>query len=168
MPIEMQQEPWVVERAEQPYVGVMRAITMTTFGVVADRMPALFDWLGERGVAPSSPPFFRYWMIDMERELIVEAGVPVDAPLDGDGDDVHGGVLPAGRYLTVTHTGHPDELIDVTTAFLAWADDHDLAFDVTPSPEGDRWGCRLELLLTNPAEVPDTDQWQTQLMFKLA
>jgi effector-binding domain-containing protein len=168
MPIELQQEPSVVERPEQPYVGVTRAITMTTFEVVADRMPAVFAWLGAQGVAPAGPPFFRYWVIDMERELIVESGGPVDAPLDGDGDDVRGGTLPAGRYLTVTHTGHPDELIDVTTAFLAWADDHDLAFDVTPSPEGDRWGCRLELLLTNPAEVADMDQWQTQLMFKLA
>ena len=56
----------------------------------------------------------------------------------------------------------------MTTAFLRWADEHDLAFAVEPSPEGDRWACRLELLLTNPAEVPEMKDWQTQLLFKLA
>jgi effector-binding domain-containing protein len=167
MAIEMQHEPTVVEREEQPYVGITAPITMTTFGEVADRFPEVFGHVAGRGAQPADAPFFRYWVIDMMRELVVEAGVPVAAPLDGDGD-VRPGTLPAGRYLTVSHTGHPAELVDVTTAFLAWADEHDLAFDMSPSPEGDRWGCRLEVLLTNPAEVPDMDQWQTQLLFKLA
>ena len=53
-------------------------------------------------------------------KLEVEAGVPTTAVLPGDGE-VLSDVLPAGRYVTVTHVGHPDELIDVTTEFLAWA-----------------------------------------------
>ncbi len=77
------------------------------------------------------------------------------------------GVLPAGRYATVTHRGHPDELVDVTTALLDWAAANGLDFDMSPSPEGDRWASRLELLLTNPADVPDMNDWVTQLCFKL-
>ena len=167
MPIEMQHEPTVVERAEQAYVGITEPVTMTTFAKVADRLPEVFGHVAARGSQPAAAPFFRYWVIDMMRELVVEAGVPVAAPIDGAGD-IRAGVLPAGRYLTVTHTGHPDELVDVTTAFLRWADEHDLAFAVEPSPDGDRWACRLELLLTNPAEVPEMKDWQTQLLFKLA
>jgi effector-binding domain-containing protein len=163
----MQHEPTVVERSPQPYVGITRPITMSTFAAVADEMPGIFGWLRASGIEPVGAPFFRYWVIDMERELVVEAGVPVAPAVHGEGD-IRPGTLPGGRYLTVTHTGHPHELVDVTAAFLAWAGDHGLTFAVEPSPEGDRWGCRLELLLTDPAEVPEMQDWQTQLCFQLA
>ena len=166
MAIELQHEPSVIEREEQPYVGITAAITMQTFGVVADRFPEVFAFLAERGVAPAAAPFFRYWTIDMERELIVEAGVPVAAAVEG-GGDVRAGVLPAGRYVTVTHRGHPQELVEVTGALLAWTAANGLELDKVDSPEGDRWACRLELLLTNPADVPDMNDWVTQLVFKL-
>jgi len=166
MAIELQHEPTVVEREEQPYVGITAPITMDTFDAVADRLPELFAFLGERGVVPAAAPFFRYWTIDMERELVVEAGVPVATSSEGTGD-VQPGVLPAGRYATVTHRGHPDVLVDVTAALLDWATANGLEFDMSPSPEGDRWASRLELLLTNPADVPDMNDWVTQLCFKL-
>jgi effector-binding domain-containing protein len=157
----------IVDRPAQPYVAVRRTITMQTFPEIADRLPGLFGWLAERGVAPAGPPFFRYLVIDMERELDVEAGVPVATPVDGDGD-VLAGELPAGRYATTTHVGHPDELIAVTGAFLAEAAARGLTFDATETERGTRWGCRLELLLTNPAEQPDMNKWETTLAFRLA
>jgi hypothetical protein len=61
---------------------------------------ATFAWPGGHGVAPAGPPFFKY-SVDMMRELEVEAGVPVAAAVDGD-DQVVSGVLPAGRYATLT------------------------------------------------------------------
>jgi hypothetical protein len=70
----------IVDRPDQPYVAVRRTITMQTFPEIADRLPGLFGWLAERGIAPAGPPFFRYLVIDMERELDVEAGVPVAHP----------------------------------------------------------------------------------------
>ncbi|WP_147260079.1 GyrI-like domain-containing protein [Pseudonocardia hierapolitana] len=157
----------IVDRPAQPYVAVRRTVTMQTFPEIADRLPGLFGWLAERGVDPAGPPFFRYLLIDMERELDVEAGVPVAAPVDGDGE-VLAGVLPAGRYATTTHVGHPDELIAVTGAFQDEAAAQGLTFDATGTERGTRWGCRLELLLTNPAEQPDTTKWETKLAFRLA
>jgi effector-binding domain-containing protein len=157
----------IVDRPAQPYVAVRRTITMQTFAEIADRLPGLFGWLAERGVAPAGPPFFRYLVIDMERELDVEAGVPVAEPVDGDGE-VFAGELPAGRYATTTHTGHPDQLIAVTGAFLDEAAARGLVFDATETDRGTRWGCRLELLLTNPAEQPDMNKWETTLAFRLA
>lgn len=157
----------IADRPAQPYVAVRRTVTMQTFPEIADRMPGLFGWLAERGVAPAGPPFFRYLVIDMERELDVEAGVPVAAPVDGEGD-VLAGVLPAGRYAVTTHVGHPDELIAVTGAFLDEAAEQGLTFDATETERGTRWGCRLELLLTNPAEQPDPNKWETKLAFRIA
>jgi effector-binding domain-containing protein len=159
--------PQVVVRPEQPYAGVRAAVTMDTMGRIADRIPEVIGWLAARGVAPAGAPFLRYRVIDMARRLDVEAGVPVAAAIDG-GGDVFAATLPAGRYVTVTHIGPPDGLIDATASLLAWADARGLVWDVHDDPAGDGWGCRLEVFKTNPLEQPDMDRWETDLVFRLA
>lgn len=161
------QDPTIVERQAQPYVGIRQKVTMATLASVADRIPELFGWLGTHGGAPAGAPFFRYHVIDMERELDVEAGIPVAAPIAGD-DTVRADVLPAGRYLTAAYTGHPDNLIWTTRDFLAWAADHGLAFDRRDTPDGDAWASRIESYETDPAVEPNMDKWTTVLAFKLA
>jgi effector-binding domain-containing protein len=81
---------------------------------------------------------------------------------------VHAGVLPAGRYATVTHVGHPDELARVTTKLLDWAAQQGLRWDMAETSAGQRWRCRLEIYHTDPAEEPDMRRWQTELAFRLA
>jgi effector-binding domain-containing protein len=163
----MPMTPRIVERAEQPYVAVSGRVTMQTIGAIADRLPEVFGWLGARGIEPAGAPFLRYDLIDMERQLEVEAGVPVAATAAADGE-VQAGVLPAGRYATVTHVGQFDGLVAATAALLDWAAEQGLAWDVTDTPEGQRWGCRLEVYETNPAEQPDPSKWETVLLFRLA
>ena len=119
------------------------------------------------GSSGNGAPFLKYNVIDMARQLEIEAGVPVAAAIDDDGD-VLSGVLPSGRYATVTHVGHPDKLIDVTAALLAWASAQGLNFDMSETGQGDRWGCRLEIYLTDPSQEPDMNKWETQLAFRLA
>lgn len=140
---------------------------MTTFAVVADRLGEIFALLAERGTPPAGAPFFRYLLIGGDDHLVVEAGVPVADPLQGKGDIV-AGTLPAGRYVTETHHGHPDGLVGVTEALLKWAEGQGLAFDMTRRSDGEYWGCRLELFHTNPAEQPDMHEWDTELRFRLA
>src|SRR5436190_6818140 len=167
----MSTEPTIVARAEQPYVAVRGAVTMDTIGAIADRIPELFGWLAAHGIPPAGPPFLRYRVIDMDRRLDIEAGVPVAAPRGDEnvGDEnVQVGVLPAGRYVTVTHVGPFDKLVDATGGLLAWAAGQGLKWDVTGTPDGESWGCRLEIYVTNPAEQPDPATWETQLTFKLA
>ena len=159
--------PEIMQRTAQPYAGISAWVTMAAVGSVADRIPEIFGWLGGRGVAPAGPPFFRYHVIDMERQLLVEAGVPVASPVDGDGE-VCGGTLPAGRFAVMTHTGAPDTLMAATSALLDWAQERGLAFDMSEAEDGEKWGCRLESYLTDPAEQPDTSAWQTELAFRLA
>ena len=160
-------DPHVQTRPEQPYVGIRRTVTMDTIGSIADRIPVLIGWLRERDIAPAGAPFLRYRVIDMERELDIEAGVPVAEPVEGDGD-VTPGTLPAGRYATATHVGPYEGLIDATAALLTWADDRGLAFDVRDSPDGDVWAAGFEVFNTNPLEEPDPARQETVLAFRLA
>lgn len=160
--------PQIVTRAEQPYVAIATRVPMSGMASVGAHLSEVVAWLGAHGLAPAGPPFFRYRGIDMKRELDVEAGVPVGARIPPDGNVVTD-VLPAGRYAAVTHVGHPAGLVDATRALLAWADTEGLTWDVTEGADGDeRWGCRLEFYLTDPAKEPDMNKWETELAFRLA
>jgi effector-binding domain-containing protein len=160
-------EPKIEARAEQPYVAIRGQVTMATIAAVADRIPELFGWLAARGIEPAGAPFLRYDVIDMERQLEVEAGVPVAGAVPG-ASVVLAGVLPAGRYVTVSHIGHPNELREVTASLLSWATEQGLQWDMSETDAGQKWGCRLELFKTNPAEEPDMSKWETELAFRLA
>jgi effector-binding domain-containing protein len=160
-------EPTVVQLEAQTYVGRRESITMTEFAQIADQLPAMFGWLGEQGIAVAGPPFFRYRVIDMSAEMKVEAGIPVAGTVSV-ADPLFVDQLPAGRYATVRHVGHPDELVTATAALLDWAQKQGLTWDMTPTAEGEVWGCRLEILLSNPAEQPDIHKWETMLRFRLA
>ena len=161
--------PEIVTRAEQPYVAIRGHVSMAELGAFAVRTGEVFAWLGSRGLTPAGPPFLKYNVIDMMRQLEVENGVPLTAPVENTGDgEVISGVLTAGRYATVTHVGHPSELVGATKALLDWAAGHGLTWDVSPGETGERWGSRLEFYLTDPREEPDMSKWITQLAFKLA
>ena len=163
----MDEAPEITQRPAQPYAGISAWVPWAALGSVADRIPEIFGWLGARGIAPAGPPFFRYHVVDMEGQLKVEAGVPVAAAIDDDGD-IRAGTLPAGRFAVMTHTGAPYTLVAATADLLAWAQERGLTWDMSPTDAGERWGCRVEFYLTNPAEQPDLTKWQTQLAFRLA
>ena len=127
----------------------------------------MFGWLGAHGHEPVGPPFWKYNVIDMDAELDVEVGVPVATVVAGD-DVVGAGVLPAGKYVTVVHTGPPADLEDATRELLEWADAQGLTWDVTTGEDGEHWTARLEEYLTDPAQEPDQAKWQTRLAFRLA
>ena len=162
----MAAEPRIVQRPEQPYVAIRALVTMQSFGEVAPGLhPEVRGWLRSRGVQPAGQPFFKYNVIDMDRQVEVEAGFPVATPVTGEGR-VLAAVLPAGRYATLWHTGHPDGLLGATRRLLDWAARQGLAWDVMTSPEGERWCCRLEISHDEPGQ--DTNEWETELAFKLA
>lgn len=159
-------EPVVVERAEQPYVAISATVTTAALPVTLPPLvPQVFGWLGAKGIAPVGAPFFRYVVVDMANGLTVEVGVPVaDAVPVADDEPVLAGVLPGGKYVTALHIGAPSGLGAATADLLAWAERAGLEWDAT----GDRWGCRLEEYLTDPAVQPDMNQWETRLAFRLA
>ena len=160
--------PVVAERPAQPYVAIRAQVTMQTMDVILlPLQPQVFAWLRERDIPAAGPPFWKYNVIDMDRLLEVEVGVPVTAPVDGD-DRVLAGVLPAGQYATVRYTGHPDGLIGVIASLREWARQEDLTWDMTNTRDGERWAARLEIYETDPAVEPDMTKWTTQLAFRLS
>jgi effector-binding domain-containing protein len=154
--------PDIVELGERPYVALRGKVAMTEISAFADRMREVVDWLAAREIAPNDAPFFKYDVVDMEAGLVLEIGFPVDDLHSGEGEIVTG-VLPAGRYATTTYHGHPDGLVDATRDLLAWADDKGLEWDA----DGDRWTARLEVYKSDPREVPNMADWDTELQFKL-
>jgi effector-binding domain-containing protein len=163
---EMAPQPRIIQRTEQPYVAIRALVTMQTLGEVAPGLhPEVRSWLRAQGVQPAGQPFFKYTVIDMDRQLEVEVGFPVAAPLTGE-DRVLAGTLPAGRYANLWHTGHPDGLLDATRTLRDWAEQQGLKFDVTSTPDGERWGCRLEIYHDEPGQ--DMSEWETELAFRLA
>jgi effector-binding domain-containing protein len=164
----MLSEPEVIERQPQPYAAIRSEVTMDSIGTVLPALlPQVFQWLGERGIAPAGAPFWKYDVIDMAAIMVVEVAVPTAELVAGD-DKVQAGTIPAGRYATLRYTGHPSGLIDATGLLLKWAGEQNLTWDMVPTPDGDRWEARLEIYETDPATEPDMTKWTTQLAFRLA
>lgn len=161
--------PHVESRESIPTAGITRSVTMDQIGRLGESIGVVAGWLAERGAVPVGPPYFRYHVIDMEGELLVEAGFPVadHADLRDDGE-VALGEIPAGQYAVVVHRCHPDELAQATGDLLDWAKAEGLAWDAWDTPEGHAWRSRLEFYFTDPDVQPDMSQWETELAFRLA
>jgi effector-binding domain-containing protein len=160
--------PKIVERTEQPYVAITSKVTMREIGPTARTLlPEVFGWLRQHGIAPGGAPFFRYNVIDMERQLEIEFGVPTNEGVAGDGR-VRPGRLPAGRYASLLHRGHYDELYDANAVLIGWAKERAIRFDVEKTDAGDKFGCRLEIYRTDPQEEPDPTKWETEVAIRVA
>ncbi|HEY2508121.1 MAG TPA: GyrI-like domain-containing protein [Streptosporangiaceae bacterium] len=162
----MTNEPQIIERPPTPYVAITTAATMQNIGAVVPPLGGeVRDWLAARGLTPAGAPFWKYNVIDMEREMQIAAGFAIPESVDGD-ERVQSAVLPGGRYAVLWHVGHPRTLIDATARLLKWADAQGLTWDVRPTPDGDRWGSRLEFYHDEPGQ--DMNDWATELAFRLA
>ncbi|TCC49540.1 AraC family transcriptional regulator [Kribbella pittospori] len=161
-------EPTTINREPRPYAAITATAPMSRIG--SDLPPLIgevFGWLAARNIPPAGVPFFKYNVLDMERELEVEVGVPVGTEVTGDAR-VRGGLLPAGRYATLHHVGRPDTLFDATTALIGWAREQGLDWDVSTIAGQERWAARLEEYTLGPEDTPDMDKWETDLVFKLS
>ena len=161
----MTTEPKLEQRDAQHYVAIRTQVPMNEIASVVPLHGEVMAFLQRQGAAPSGAPFFRYIVVDMEGLLDMEIGWPVASAVPGEGR-VSAGVFPAGRYATVLHTGHPAELEAVTGSLLAWADENGVSWKT--SDNGTVWAARIEHYLTDPADEPDMNKWQTELAFLTA
>jgi effector-binding domain-containing protein len=150
-------------RAAQPYAGIQVRVTMDGLsGAVDEAFPELFGWLAAQDIPAAGPPFIRYLVIDMAAELQIELAVPVSTDISG-AERVQPGVLPAGRYATLRHTGPYDGLVASNAALQQWARQEGIKFDTWDTPEGTAWRARAEHYLTNPADEPDPAKWEVDV-----
>jgi effector-binding domain-containing protein len=161
----MTSEPSIVTRDEQPYVGVPLTVTMSSLPQAIDStFPRIFGWLGEHGITPAGPPFIRFFVIDMEADLEVELGVPVQAGIEGD-EQIRASVLPGGQYVSLLHTGPYDQLIAANSALQDWAEQHGASFDSWDTDHGSGWRSRFESYITDPSTESDPSKWETEIAY---
>jgi effector-binding domain-containing protein len=152
-------------RAAQPYAGIRMRVTMDGLsGAVDEAFPELFGWLAAQDVPAAGAPFIRYLVIDMAAELQIELAAPIGAEIGG-AERVQPGVLPAGRYVSLRHTGSYDGLIASNAALQQWAQQQGVVFDSWDSPAGSVWRGRTEHYLTNPAAEPDPAKWEVDIAY---
>lgn len=166
MSAEPHAEPQVADRDELAYAGLPMTVTMDSFSAAIDAgFPELFGTLGQLGLQPAGPPLIRYHVIDMEAEMEVELGVPVNGVVAATGR-VRPGLLPGGRYVTLLHTGHYDGLMAANAALLDWAAQQGITLE--NSEDGRRWQGRVEHYLTDPSAEPDPSTWRTEVAFLIS
>ena len=162
--------PVIAARPAQPYVAVPVKVRMADMVPVIDRSFAtLYAWLGQKGLEPSGPAFFRYRVIDMNGLMELDLASPVaEAVKVEDGEPVVSGMLPAGRYAEVTWTGSYQHLMDVNAVLVGWAKEKGVTWDMENTPEGNRFTARIEIYVNNPAEVSKPDDLVTTVAIKVA
>jgi len=161
--------PVVETIEEKPYLAIQSVVAPDNFRAVIDQnFPRIPAWLAERGQAMSAPPFIRYLSVDHEgNPSKIEMGATVGEMIEPE-VGFTSGILPAGRYLTYTHTGpfqheELDDLRDATEMMLAWARENGIELDRTETPEGTEFGASLEFYLVDPGQEPDFTKWQTRI-----
>lgn len=160
--------PKYVDRDAQPYAAIRTRVTMKTIDQIAPgQIAPLLRRLGERGIPPAGPVFFRYLTIDMDAELELDIGAATNQPIEPD-DLLVAGTIPAGRYATVTYFGPYDDLFDVNTVMIGFAKERGLRLDMHVSERGDVFGGRFEIFHTDPEQEPDQAKWETELAIRLA
>jgi DNA gyrase inhibitor GyrI len=159
--------PATETRQAQPYIYVPFTVTMQDMQKPANEgFPQVFAHLEKHGLKPAGAAFYNYRRIDMADTLDVEAGIAVEA-LGHEEGGVRNGMLPAGEYIGLSWTGHPDKLMTVTGMLIGWVNHTGQRLDVDERADGDHFACRLEIYESDPAEVPDIEDCVTTLAFKL-
>ena len=152
-------------RAAQPYAAIAVRVPMDGLaGAVDQAFPDLFGWLAAHDIPVAAAPFIRYLVVDMAAELQIELAVPVNAEISG-GEHIRPGVLPAGQYVTLRHTGPYDGLVASNAALQQWAQQEGIKFDTWDTPEGTAWRARAEHYLPNPAAEPDPAKWEVDVAY---
>ncbi|GIM92247.1 GyrI-like domain-containing protein [Paractinoplanes toevensis] len=152
--------PAVVEKPDRHYAGIRVTTPFRGMFAVRDElMKELYAY--DVGTGRT---FFRLHVVDMDGPMDIEVGVVTERPFPAAGR-IRPGVLPAGRYATMTYVGHGRR---ANGTLIDWIRAHELAMDVAEDPAGDRFGCRYEEYLTDPRTERMKTRWQIELGIRLA
>ena len=154
--VEIVDGPKIVTKPEIHYVGIRVITPFRGMLAVRDR---LMNELFERDLPIAGPVFHRLHVIDMNGPMDMEVGAVVDEPVDG------GGVLPAGRYASLTYVNHARR---ANALLLDWARDNGHALDRWDTAAGDQFACRYEAFLTDPRTERMKTKWRVELNIRLA
>ena len=156
--------PTLVDREATHYVAVSAEVRVPFGEAIGPLMGEAAGYLDRTGVKEFGPAVFKYNVIDMPR-LEVELGFVTPGPIVGN-DRVRAGILPAGKYVTLTYFGHYDNLEKVTGTVIEWAREQGIEWDSTGGPNGEHFVSRFEIYPNGPMDEPDPNKWETQIWIK--
>lgn len=123
--------------------------------VLGECLPAVFRYVTESSIQMVGPPMtvYMHWGPGM---VTLRAGLPVAAGASGQ-DDIESMVLPAGRGAVTVHVGPYEGLGLAHAAIETFIHEQQLASA----------GPLREVYLTDPGEVPNPDEWRTQILWPI-
>ena len=150
----------IVELHAVPVLYQTRRVATDEVGaVLAECLPHVFGYAMGNAMAPAGHPFVR--QVETSPAFVtIDAGVPlVEAPAEAPPADTEilAGELQAGPAATTIHTGPYEGLGDAYAALDRW-------FETEGRVRG---GAPWEQYLTDPGEVPDPAEWQTQIFWPM-
>ena len=158
-------QPRLVEREATHYVSVAAEVRVPFGDAIGPLMDEAAGYLAGAGVEGFGPAVMKYDIIDMPR-LEMRFGFVTPAPVTGNAR-VKPGILPGGKYVTLTYFGHYDNLEKVTGTVIDWASQNGIKWDSTGGPDGERFASRFEIYPNGPMDEPDPEKWETQIWIKV-
>jgi effector-binding domain-containing protein len=142
----------IVARKVQPVASIRVKIKASEISKqLAILLPEVYAHVNATGAKTAGPPFSRYHSV-ADGEIDIEAGIPVQKPIEAKGRVVNS-ELPAGRTVTCWHKGPYDQLSGAHEALQAHLASQKL------KARGGAW----EVYWTDPGMVPEPSKWKTQL-----
>ncbi len=144
------------ELAPQPVLVVRRRVKRAEIALaLAQQLGRIFQFAQRSGAALAGQPFTRY--VDWGPGVVtLEMGLPIAKAVAGEGD-ILADTLPGGPAAVTTHTGPYDRLNDAHAAVQIWIEE--MGFRAAGAP----W----ETYVSDPADVPDPQNWKTDLFWPL-
>lgn len=161
----MPNPPRIVEREATHYAAVAAEVRIPFGDTIGPLMGEAAGYCESAGLGDFGPAVMKYDVIDMPR-LDMQFGFITPSTVAGNGR-VKPGVLPSGRYVTLTYLGHYDNLERVTGTVIGWAREQGIEWDSTPTATGERFVSRFEIYPNGPMDEPDPEKWETQIWIKV-
>jgi effector-binding domain-containing protein len=144
----------------QPVLSIRATVQIVDLAQAQDdRLRALSSYLRQCGAQLAGPPFVRYHTFT-QTETDVELGIPVVAPIAGEGR-IAAGELGGGPAISTWHIGAHDTLAEAYARIQAWLKAHGR------EPDGAAWEVYYWIdpnQYRGPVTWPDSSSWRTQLI----
>ena len=142
-----------------PVLFMARRVEVNKIGdVLAEVLPTVFGYAMENGIEMTGPPFVRY--VEFSPAFVsIQGGVSTATSADAPSDenDTQVGELPGGTVARTIHRGPYDTLQEAHAAIDRWMADEGITSAGAP------W----EVYLTDPGEVPDPNDWETEILWPI-
>jgi len=143
----------------QPVLAVRRRVKPDAMAAaLAEIFGEIFVFAHSTGTAMAGQPLTRF--IEWGPGLItIDGCLPIAAPFTGEPvGNVRADTLPGGMAATMMHTGPYDKLIGAHAAIQRWIEEQGFVANGGP------W----EQYVTDPADIPDPNDWKTEIFWPLA